>query len=84
MLKFKANVQSAIYDENFNEFTIAFTRELSQSEIDLVNLVIGCNSQFLIEDEQTLNEKLQIHTKEHFDELVEYDSDFVEVVEWIE
>jgi hypothetical protein len=84
MLKFKANIKSVIYDENFNEFTIAFTRELSQSEIDLVNLVIGCNSQFLIEDEQTLNEKLQIHTKEHFDESVEYDSDFVEVVEWIE
>jgi hypothetical protein len=84
MLKFQANVQSAIYDENFNEFTIVFKRELSQSEIDLVNLVIGCNNQVLIEDEQTLSQKLQILTKEHFDELVEYDSDFVEVVEWIE
>ena len=84
MLKFKANVQSAIYDENFNEFSKVFTRELSQSEIDLVNEVIGCNNQVLIVDEQTLNEKLQILTKEHFDELVEYDSDFVEVVEWIE
>jgi hypothetical protein len=84
MLKFKANVQSAIYDENFNEFSKVFTRELSQSEIDLVNEVIGCNNQVLIVDEQTLSQTLQILTKEHFDELVEYDSDFVEVVEWIE
>jgi hypothetical protein len=84
MLKFKANVQSAIYDENFNEFSKVFTRELSQSEIDLVNEVIGCNNQVLIVDEQTLSQTLQIHTKEHFDELVEYDSDFVEVVEYVE
>jgi len=70
MLVFKEGVKGFIYDSIHGWVVKIFDKELTESEIKLVNSVIDEDGVF-ISDEGILNELFEIESKEDFEKDVE-------------